>query len=385
MTSGLAMAAAVLHHEHEALVVQEVEVIEPLAGEVLVKVAASGVCRSDLSVVEGHSPVAHLPMVLGHEGAGIVAAVGPGVTSVVPGDHVVIALYGPCGRCQQCRTGRPTRCDGPARQSTFGLMADGTTRLRLGGEPIRPFVGAGTMAEYSVVAEPMVVRIPSDVPLAAAALTGCGVTTGVGAVFNVARVEPGDTVAVVGCGGVGLNVVQAARVAGAARIVAIDTVPSKLDLAADFGATDCVCSGPGGTEDPVRAVLELVPGGVDVAFEVVGSPTLVRQAFAMTAPGGTAVMVGGPPPGADVSVDGRMLFADRRLLGCIGGQNVPARDIPRIIALYRQGRLKLDELITRRFPLEEVNEAFAALGAGEVARSVLVIDEGAAGEPGEGA
>lgn len=377
--SGRTMRAAVCRAAGEPLVVEELEVDEPHAGEVLVRLAASGVCRSDLSVVEGHSPITHLPMVLGHEGAGVVEAVGPDVTSVVPGDHVVIALYGPCGRCGPCRQGRLIRCNGPARQSTFGLMADGTTRLSKDGAPVRPFVGAGTMAELSVVAEPMVVRIPGDVPLASAALTGCGVTTGIGAVLNVARVSAGETVAVLGCGGVGLNVVQGARVAGAARIVAVDTDPSKLDLAAAMGATDCVVATPGTSGAATGAVLALVPGGVDVAFEVVGAPALVRAAFEMTAPGGTAVMVGGPPPGSEVCVDARMLFSDRRLLGCTGGQNVPARDIPRIVDLYRQGRVKLDELISVTMPLSAVNDAFAALSAGKVARAVLVVDPAIAG------
>jgi S-(hydroxymethyl)glutathione dehydrogenase/alcohol dehydrogenase len=364
------MRAAVLHEFNQPLRIEEVTIADPGPGEVLVRLHASGVCRSDLHALEGDSPVVHPPMVLGHEGAGVVAAVGAGVTSVAPGDHVVIGLYGPCGRCNACRSGQLTRCNGPARQSTFGLMADGTSRLRQGDVEVRPFVGAGSLAEYSVVAEPMVVSIADDVSLEAAALTGCGVTTGIGAALNTARVEPGSTVAVIGCGGVGLNVIQGSRLAGASRIVALDMVASKLDLAADLGATDGVLVGQ---SDPVEAVRALVPGGVDYAFEVIGVPELVRKAFEMTRDGGTAVMVGAPPGGAQVSIDARLLFSDRRLLGCTGGGNIPQRDIPRIIELYRRGRIKLDELIGQRLELDDVDQAFTTMRTGEVARSVVAL------------
>jgi Zn-dependent alcohol dehydrogenase len=248
-------------------------------------------------------------------------------------------------------------------------MPDGSTRLSMGDTQIRPFVCAGTLAEFSVVPESMIVKIPDDVPLASAALTGCGVTTGVGAVFNIAEVEPGSTVAVIGCGGVGLNVIQASAVSGAARIVALDTMASKLDLASNFGATDCLVV----DDDPVGAVKALVPGGVDYAFEVIGITSVVRQAFDMTRDGGTCVMVGAPPPGSEVTIDARTLFVDRKLLGCQGGSNIPQRDIPRIIELYRHGKFKLDELISQRLPLEQVNDAFDALHTGTVARSVITL------------
>ena len=363
------MRAAVLREFNRPLTVEDVTLDEPRAGEVLVRLAASGVCRSDLHAQEGRSVVANPPMVLGHEGAGVVEAVGPGVLGVAPGDHVVIALYGPCGRCEPCRTGQLQRCNGPSRQSTFGYMADGTTRLHVGDEVIRPMVGAGSLAEYSVVAEAMTVKVPDDVPLESAALTGCGVTTGIGAALNIAQVQPGSTVVVIGCGGVGLNVIQGSVVAGARRVIAVDTMAGKLDLASDFGATDCLLAG----EDPVAAVRQLVPGGVDYAFEVIGIPAVVRQAFEMTRDGGTAIMVGSPPAGEDISIDGRLLFSDRRLLGCMGGANIPQRDIPRIIELYRAGKLKLDELISQRLPLDRVNDAFEALHHGEVARSVITL------------
>jgi S-(hydroxymethyl)glutathione dehydrogenase/alcohol dehydrogenase len=365
------MRAVVVHdHEHGANL-EQVDVLEPRAGEVLVRLAASGVCRSDLHVLHGRSPVAVLPLVLGHEGAGVVEAVGPGVTDLAVGDHVVIALYGPCGECNNCRAGNLVHCDGRARTNAIvGLMADGTTRLRQGDTEIRPFVGAGTLAEHAVVRTAQTVKVDRDVPLDVIALAGCGVTTGVGAVLNIARVAPGETVAVVGCGGVGLNVIQAARLSGATKILAFDTNPRKLDLASDFGATHPVHSG----ERPMRdAVDELVPGGVDYAFEVVGNPDLVAQTFALTRPGGTCVMVGSAAPDSVVPVPGPMLFMERRLVGCIGGSNIPARDIPRIVDLYRAGMLKLDELISQRLAIEEFDTAFADLEAGTVARSVVVL------------
>ncbi len=351
---------------------EAVEVAAPGPGEVLVRVVASGVCGSDLHVLHGRSPVAVLPLVLGHEGAGIVEEVGAGVVDVAPGDHVVLALYGPCGRCRHCRSGRFPLCDGAPRVAAIsGRMADGSTRVRSaeGGEALHPFCGLGTMAGYAVVREAQLVRIDHDIPLDLICLAGCGVTTGLGAVFNIARVAPGDTVAVVGCGGVGLNVVQGARIAGATTIVALDTNPRKLELATRLGATHASDPAAGVRE----AVEQVVPGGVDFAFEVVGSPPLMAETFTSTRPGGTCVVVGSPPPGSTIPIDGRTLFNERRLLGCMGGSNVPARDIPRIASLYRQGVLDLDTLVTSRRPLEDFAAAVAETERGEVARSVLVM------------
>lgn len=365
------MRAAVLHAFEEPLAVEEVAVDAPQAGEVLVRLAASGVCRSDLHVVNGQSPVARLPMVLGHEGAGTVAELGAGVSGLAVGDPVVIALYGPCGRCADCRAARPERCASETRRNNmFGLMPDGRTRLSQHGRPVHPMVGAGTLAEYSLVRDAQTVAIPRELPLELACLLGCGVTTGVGAVLNVARVAAGSSVAVIGCGGVGLCVVQAARIAGASRIVAVDTQASKLDLASDLGATQLAPVAPG--ESAADAVRAHVAGGVDYAFEAVGSPALVREALAATRPGGMAVMIGAPPVGAELGLDARMLFSDRTLAGTLGGGNVPQRDIPRIVELWRSGRLDLAKLVSQRLPLERVNEAFAALEEGRLARSVVV-------------
>jgi len=352
---------------------EDVEIDRPHPGEVLVRVVASGICGSDLHVLHGRSPVAVFPLVLGHEGAGVVEDVGEGVSAVVAGDHVVLALYGPCHHCANCQTGHFTRCDGTPRVAAIsGRMADGSTRVRgRSAGTLYPFCGLGTMAGYVVVREAQLVRIDPAIPLDLICLAGCGVTTGLGAVFNIAQVSPGDTVAVVGCGGVGLNVVQGSRIAGATTIVAIDNNPLKLDLARRLGATH--------TADPtgagiLAAVHAVVPGGVDIAFEVVGSPDLVAEAFVATRPEGTCVMVGSPPPAATIPIDGRSLFNGRRLLGCLGGSNVPARDIPRIASLYQQGTLDLDTLVSRRRPLDDFAAAIAETERGEVARSVLTMD-----------
>ena len=367
---GSRMRACIVHDHALGAGVEDVDVLEPAEGEVLVKIAASGLCGSDMHVLHGRSVVARYPMVLGHEGAGVIEAVGAGVTKVAPGDHVVIALYGPCGTCTPCLTGDIAHCDGAARTANiFGTMADGTTRLRQGDTVVYPMVGCGSLAEYAVVRAAMVVPIDRDVPLDVICLAGCGVTTGLGAVFNAARVAPGDTVAVVGCGGVGLNVVQGARLAGAKVIVAIDTNPTKLELAGRLGATHVIDAT---TTEMADGVAAIVPRGLDFAFEVVGSPTLVAATFALVRSGGTCVMVGSPPSDTVIPIDGRLLFADRTLIGTMGGNNVPQRDIPRIVDLYRSGRLDLDTLVTQRLPLERVHEAIDAAEAGTVARSVIV-------------
>ncbi|MBW2268566.1 MAG: Zn-dependent alcohol dehydrogenase [Deltaproteobacteria bacterium] len=364
------MRAAVMHETGKPLVIEELDVESPHAGEVVVRLAASGVCRSDLHVIEGESPVATPPMVLGHEGAGLVEEVGEGVRGVSVGDAVVVALYGPCGSCDDCRSGDITNCWSETRtHNMYGRMADGTTRLSLDGAVITPMVGSGSLAELSVVRESQLVKIDRDIPLDLACLAGCGVTTGIGAALNIAQVKPGATVAVIGCGGVGLNVVQGARIAGAARIIACDTQAVKLDLASDLGATECLHVSQGTELAP--AIRELAPGGVDYAFEVIGSTEVLAQAFEATRPGGTTVMVGAPPPSATITIASRTLFSDRRLLGCLGGQNIPARDIPRIMRLYQQGALNLEKLVSQKLPLERVNEAFAALQDGELARSVV--------------
>ncbi len=294
------MRAAVMHEANRPLTIEDVSIESPRAGEVVVRIAASGVCRSDLHAWHGRTAFIKPPVVLGHEGAGTVVEVGPGVAGVAPGDPVVIALYGPCGQCGECRVGDVTRCWSETRvHNMHGRMPDGTTRLSLRGQVVTPMVGAGTLAELAVVREAQVVKIDRDIPLELACLAGCGVTTGVGAALNVADVRIGSSVVVIGCGGVGLNVIQGARIAGAARIIACDTQSEKLDLASDLGATDGLLVREG--EDLVAAIKALVPGGVDYAFEVIGRPEVVR----------TVEWAGEPAKSVEVSADGAKLSPRR--------------------------------------------------------------------------
>lgn len=365
------MKACVIHDYEQGPKIEDVTVADPGPGEVLVRIAASGVCGSDMHVIHGRSVIRTLPMVLGHEGAGVVEATGSGVERVKAGTHVVIALYGPCMRCTNCMSGDIVQCNGAARVANIsGTMADGSTRLSQEGSPVYPMVGCGSLAEYAVVRDTMVVPVPDDVPLDLIALAGCGVTTGLGAVFNTAQVRPGQRVAVIGCGGVGLNVIQGSRIAGASTIVAVDSNAAKLALADRLGATHRVDV----TQVPMKdAVNQIVPGGVDVAFEVVGNPELVAEVFELTRPGGTCVMVGSPPSGSKIPIDGRSLFVERKLMGTTGGSNIPHRDIPRIVELYRSGRLDLETLVGQRLPLDRVHEAFAAADAGTFARSIITL------------
>ncbi|WP_231404545.1 zinc-binding dehydrogenase [Actinomadura viridis] len=365
------MRAALLRAFGGPLEIAEVTVEEPRAGEVLIDVAASGICGSDLKAIDGKSPVVtHLPCVLGHESAGVVERTGPGVASVRPGDHVIVAMNGPCGRCRNCVRARAHLCSGRARMSTImGLTADGSTRLTAGGEVVRPYIGIGSFAEKAVVSEAMCVKVAPDAPLDLLALTACGVITGVGAVLNTARVEPGSSVLVVGCGGVGLNTVQGAVLAGATTIIAADVVESKLRHAAEFGATHTILAG-----DLPAQVNEIVRGGVDYAFDVTGIAAVLAKTFAATQPGGTTVMVGSPAAGEDLRIPPGLLFGSRRLMGTQGGDATPARDLPMLVDLYRRGRLDLEGLVSERVPLKDVNEAVARVRTGTVARSVIVFD-----------
>ncbi|KAB2341920.1 alcohol dehydrogenase catalytic domain-containing protein [Actinomadura rudentiformis] len=365
------MRAALLRRFGAPMELAEVTVEDPKAGEVLVKVAASGVCGSDIKAIDGKSPVvSHLPCVLGHESAGVVERVGPGVTAVKPGDHVIVAMNGPCGRCRNCARGNAHLCSGKSRMSAImGLMGDGTTRLSAGDEVVRPYIGIGSFAEKVVVAEAMCVKVAKDAPLDLLALTACGVVTGVGAVLNTARVEPGSSVLVVGAGGVGLNVIQGAVLAGATTIIAADVVESKLTLAQEFGATHTLLS-----DDLPKQVGEIVRGGADYAFDVTGIAEVLTKAFAATQPGGTTVMVGSPAAGKNLEIPPGQLFGSRRLMGTQGGDATPARDLPLLVDLYRRGRLNLEGLVSERVPLDAVNDAVAHVRSGAVARSVIVFD-----------
>jgi len=367
------MRAAVLREFAAPMKVETVEIDDPGPGEVRVRIAASGVCGSDLKAIDGHSPVVRrTPAVLGHESAGVVDAVGAGVTSVRPGEHVIIAMNGPCGRCPSCRVGRGQLCSGKARVAAIqGLTADGSTRLHVDGGPARPFIGIGAFAEYAVVNEPMCVRIDDADPLDLMCLLACGVVTGVGAVLNVARVEAGASVLVTGCGGVGLNAVQGAVLAGATTIIAADVIDAKLALATRFGATHTVRADAAPLPDQVT---RLVPGGVDHAFDASGRSAVLADAMAATRSGGTTVMIGSPPADDPITLNPQTLFASRRLMGTQGGDALPARDLPTLAALHRAGRLNLADLVSERLPLDAVNDAVAHVRAGRVARSVIVFD-----------
>ncbi|MFJ5310152.1 Zn-dependent alcohol dehydrogenase [Streptomyces sp. NPDC088350] len=335
-------------------VVGDLEVREPGAGEVLVAISAAGLCHSDLSVVDGTIPFP-VPVVLGHEGAGVVEAVGVGVTHVAPGDHVALSTLANCGTCAECDRGRPTMC-----RQAIGRPGQPFTR---GGQPVYQFASNSAFAERTVVKAVQAVRIPKDIPMPSAALIGCGVLTGVGAVLNRARVDRGDSVVVIGTGGIGLNVIQGARIAGASRIVAVDANPAKEEAARKFGATDFLKSTEG--------VRDLLPTGADHAFECVGRVELVRQAVDLLDRHGQAILLGTAPATAEASFLVSSMFLDKSILGCRYGSSRPQRDIPLYTQLYRQGLLLLDELVTRTYPVEDFEKAVGDLEAGRVARGVL--------------
>lgn len=360
------MRAAVLHEVPGDLHIEEVDVDRPAAREVLVRNVAAGVCHSDLHFMEGKYPWP-VPAVLGHESAGIVEAVGAEVGYVAPGDHVVTCVSVFCGECEECLSGRPALCRDPSVRRGPGAPP----RLTQHGETVWQFSELGSFAEELLVHERAVAKVPATVPLDRAALLGCGVVTGVGAVFNTAKVEPGSTVAVVGCGGIGLNCVQGAALAGALRVIAVDRVQAKLALARRFGATDIVDAS---SVDAVNAVRELSGGGVHYAFEAIGTKPTVEQAYAMVRPGGAATVIGMVPMGTKVEIEAADFLAEKRLQGCLMGSNRFRVDMPRLLELYGQGRLELDALVSARIDLGQVNEAYRALAAGEVARSVIVFD-----------
>jgi S-(hydroxymethyl)glutathione dehydrogenase / alcohol dehydrogenase len=353
----------------------DVQVEAPHAGEVRLRMAASGVCHSDLSIQNG-TLMSQMPIVLGHEGAGVVEEVGEGVDGLAPGDHVVVSWVPQCGGCYFCSRDQAYLCEtGGLAMATGGLM-DGTTRFSSAGSPLFQMASSGTFAEQSIVPAIGLVKIPDDVPLTVAALIGCGVLTGMGAALNTADIREGDTVAVVGCGGVGLNVIQGARIAGAGEIVAVDMVESKLQMAKEFGATVTVNAAQG---DAVSQVMDLTgQRGVDVAFEVIGLQKTIDQTVTMTRRGGQAVLVGVPSMDVTVQVPAffGLVLMSKTIRGCWYGSSNVHRDVPRLLDLYRDGQLKLDELISRTIALEDVNDAFEAMKTGEVARQV--IDYGAA-------
>lgn len=357
------MRAAVLPIIPSELEIGEVIVDKPQRREVLVRTVAAGLCHSDLHFMEGK--YAHdTPTVPGHEAAGIVEAVGEDVTELKPGDHVIGCLSIFCGRCEYCLSGRPVLCTRQGLEREAGQPS----RLAWNGQPIHQFLRLSAFAEYMLVHENTLVKIREDMPLDRAALIGCAVTTGLGAVFNTAKVTPGSSVAVIGCGGVGLNSVQGARIAGAGRIIAIDTMPWKLDLARQFGATDLIDATAG---DPVAQVLELTGGGVEYAFEAIGLKVTAEQSFAMLRKGGTATIIGMIPEGQKIELPGSEFLDEKKIQGSNMGSNRFRVDMPRYVDLYLSGRLKLDELVSEHITLDDINQGFDAMRRGAVARSVI--------------
>ena len=361
--------AAVLYEPNKPMEIETLQLDEPKEGEVLVRMAAAGVCYSDYHVMIGEWTMP-LPMVLGHEGAGVVEKVGPGVTRSKPGDHVILNFRPNCGHCHHCVVGRPVLCDGV--ETPRFMMFDGTVRLHRNGQDVHHMTRTACFSEYAVVPESGAVPVRRDMPLDRACLVGCAVMTGVGAVTNTARIEAGSSVVVIGCGGVGLNAVQGAALAGADRIIGVDLLDNKLEYAREFGATDVVNAGNG---DAVARVVEMSGGGVDYVFEAIGNTHTIEQGYEMCRPGGTLVVVGMAPETDDFKVNALSLpRTERAIVGSWYGSARPWVDLPKLADLYMNGRLKIDEMISRSWRLDEINTAYDALAAGEVARSVIVFD-----------
>ena len=359
--------AAVFREAHQPLSIEDVNLAEPGPEEVLVKTVACGVCHSDLHVLDG-GIASPRPAILGHEPAGIVLSVGARVRNVAPGDHVIACTSLFCGACAQCVQGRPHLC---IDRGACQRHADEAPRIMRGAETIHAFVDLGGFAEAKLLPHRAVVNIDKDIPLDRAALVGCAVTTGVGAALNTAQVTPGSSVVVFGAGGVGISVIQGARIAGARQIIAVDLLDQKLANARRFGATDTINPANG---DAVKLIKKMTNGGADYAFEAVGVAKLLEQAFYCLAPRGTAVLVGAIPQGQTVSLNPGHFFQEKRIMGCMMGSNRFTVDAPRYLELYRQGRLDLDGMVTRHEKLDRIGEAFRAMTAGEVTRTVLTFD-----------
>jgi S-(hydroxymethyl)glutathione dehydrogenase / alcohol dehydrogenase len=359
---------AVVATELNKFSVENVDLDPPKIGEVLIKMKATGVCHSDLSMINGTIPTP-FPTVLGHEGAGIVEQVGEGVTHVKPGDHVVLAFVPQCGECFHCIHDEPYLCN---VGKPDGNLLDGTSRATMGGESISVMTFLGNMAEYAVVPSICVVAIEKDVSFQAAALVGCGVTTGVGAAIKTARVPPGATVAVVGCGGVGLSVIQGCRIAGARRIIAVDLSAEKMEMARSFGATDTVT--PGG--NTVKEIMGMTNGiGVDFAFEVIGLPSTIETCVKLARRGGTAILVGVGSMSERFSVNALVLpLTSKTIQGCMYGSVNFKTDFPMYLDFYRRGLLDLDNMVSRTYTIDEAPQAFADLEAGGNARGVILYD-----------
>ena len=362
------IAAAILKAPKQPFSVEQVDLDEPRPGEVLVKLAAAGVCHSDWHLASGATKHP-MPVVAGHEGAGIVQAVGEDVTGITSGEHVILNWAPACGQCFYCQRGKPNLCETYVGPIWAGTMLDGTTRLHWKGKPLYHWCGLACFAQHCVVPQQSCVVIRRDLPLTIAALVGCAVSTGVGAVIYTARLKPGESAVVFGCGGVGLSMIQAAVLAGAVKVIAVDTNATKLELAKRLGATHAVFA----NSESLKVIQELTDGrGADHAFEAVGLPEIQERAFAAARPGGTVTLAGLSPMGSATNLPGSLITRQEKTIkGSYYGSVNPARDFPMILDLYSAGRLKLDQLISRQWRLDQINDAFAAMLSGDIARGVI--------------
>jgi alcohol dehydrogenase len=352
------------------LTISEIDLEGPGPGEVLVKIGAAGLCHSDLSVIDGNRP-RPTPMVLGHEAAGIVQEVGRDVTDLQPGDHVALVFVPSCGHCLPCASGRPALCEPAAVAGGAGTLLSGERRIRRGGAEINHLLGVAAFAEYATCSRRSLVKIDPEIPLEQAALFGCAVLTGVGAVVNTARIEPGTTVAVIGLGGVGLSTILGAIAAGAERILAVDLAEDKLALAVSLGATDSFKAGEGAAE----AIREATGGGVHYAFEMAGAVPALDLAYRITRRGGMTVTAGLPNPNAILQLPALSLIGEERTLkGSYMGSAVPSRDIPRYVALFKRGRLPVDRLLSGTIGLDDINEGFDGLREGKAIRQIVTFN-----------
>jgi aryl-alcohol dehydrogenase len=358
--------AAILSQANTPMTVSDVELEEPKLGEVLVRMVASGVCQTDVAVIHGKLPLP-LPAILGHEGSAVVEAVGPGVAKLQVGDHVVIAAVTHCGRCRLCLTGKPFLCPDMTNGFLGGMMPDGTKRFHRGAEELSHFFWQSSFAEHAVVPERIAVKVPTDLPLEKLAPLACGVQTGSGAVLNTAGLRAGDTVAVIGCGGVGLSAVMAARLARALRVIAVDFFDHRLQLARELGATDTVSAR---NTNAVEEIQKLTGGGVDYAFECIGKAETVRQTVDCLRPGGTAVISGVLAPGAEVKLDGLGLLG-KTIIGNVEGSSVPEEYIPKLVEFWRHGEFPFDKLTTRTYALKDINQAVADMERGEIIKPIV--------------
>jgi S-(hydroxymethyl)glutathione dehydrogenase/alcohol dehydrogenase len=367
--------AAVAWAPGKPLTIEEVDVQGPKAGEVLVRIVATGVCHTDAYTLSGADPEGIFPSILGHEGAGVVEEVGEGVTSLKPGDHVIPLYTAECGKCKFCLSGKTNLCGAVRATQGQGLMPDGTSRFSLGGKTIHHYMGTSTFSEYTVLPEISLAKIQVDAPLEKVCLLGCGITTGIGAVKNTAKVEPGSTVAIFGLGGIGLSCIQGARMVGAERIIAIDINEDKFEMARQFGATDCV--NPKDFSDPIQQVIvDMTDGGVDYSFECIGNVQVMRSALECCHKGwGESIIIGVAGAGEEISTRPFQLVTGRVWKGSAFGGVKGRSELPGYVEDYMNGKIEIDPFVTHTMGLEDINKAFDLMHEGKSIRSVILFDQ----------